>query len=81
MSFAHIDYAAAALPVAAMPHQVDESEAVGGPSLRLSGFGSPAEIGLPQTALPAPGQSPLTGRHVFWPTARPMTGPHLVAFS
>ena len=61
----HSDYARRALPVAPLPHHLEESEAVGGPSLRLSGLGSPAEPGLPQTALPAPGQSPLTGRHVF----------------
>src|SRR5580704_9203011 len=50
MLFLHARYALGAPAVSPMPHQILESEAVGGPSLRLSGTGSPAGSDSPNGA-------------------------------
>ena len=50
MRFTHIEHALSAPAVSLMPHQVQESEAVGGPSLRLSDTGSPAGSDSPNGA-------------------------------
>ena len=50
MPVMHNSHALRAPAVSLMPHQVEESEAVGGPSLRLSDTGSPAGSDSPNGA-------------------------------
>lgn len=50
MRLTHGYYALRAPAVSPMSHQVQESEAVGGPSLRLSDIGSPAGSDSPNGA-------------------------------
>ena len=50
MQYTHGGYANPAPPVSSVPHQVEESEAVGGPSRRLSDAGSPAGSDSPNGA-------------------------------